>query len=149
MKRAVIAPPTLPPPRGFSHGILVRGGALLFLAGQDASDTQGHITTPGNLVGQFAQVLQNLKAVAEAAGGTLQDVMKLNIYVRDRNAYLANLKPLGQIFRIYFGTHYPAMALVEVSGFFRKEALIEMEGMAVVEQPSAGKRATMRASRKR
>ncbi len=134
MKRTIITPPTLQPPRGFNHGILVKGGALLFLAGQDASDAHGQIAAPGNLAGQFAQVLQNLKAVVEAAGGTLQDVMKLNIYVRDRSEYLANLKPLGQIFRIYFGTHYPAMALFEVSGFFREAALIEMEGLAVVEQ---------------
>ncbi len=135
VERTIITPPTLQPPRGFSHGILVKGGAILFLAGQDASDSQGRIVAPGNLVGQFAQVLQNLEAVVVAAGGRLPDVVKLNIYVRDRDAYLANLKPLGQVFRLHFGTHYPAMALFEVSGFFRDGALIEMEGLAVVERP--------------
>ena len=59
--------------------------------------------------------------------------MKLNIFVRDRDAYLANLKPLGRIFREYFGDHYPAMALFEVSAFFRDDNLIEMEGLAVIE----------------
>ncbi len=135
MERTIISPPTLPPPRGFSHGILVTGGHLLFLAGQDASDAQGRIAAPGDLVGQFEQVIRNLKAVVEAAGGTLQDITKLNIFVRDRRAYVANLTPLGEVFRGHFGDHYPAMALFEVSGFFRDEALVEMEGLAVIENP--------------
>ena len=138
MERTIIAPPTLPAPRGFSHGILVKGGHLLFMAGQDASDAQGRIVAPGDLVGQFEQVLQNLRAVVEAAGGTLQDITKLNIYVHDRAAYVAQLKPLGQVFRAYFGGHFPALALFQVAGFFHEDALVEMEGMAVVEPPPAG-----------
>lgn len=133
MDKQIINPPALAAPRGFSHGILVSGGGrILFLAGQDASDAAGHITAPGDLVAQLDQVLRNLQAVIEAAGGTLQDVVKLTIFVGDRDAYVANLKPLGQVFRAYFGTYYPAMALFEVSGFFQKEALIEIEGIAAL-----------------
>jgi enamine deaminase RidA (YjgF/YER057c/UK114 family) len=128
----VINPSTLPAPRGFNHGILVTGGKLLFLAGQDASDSEGHIVAPGDLVAQFEQVLRNFKAVVEEAGGTMQNIMKLNIFVRDRDDYLAHLKPLGQVFRAYFGGHYPTMALFEVSAFFRDGNLIEMEGLAVI-----------------
>lgn len=135
MERTIINPPTLERPRGTSHGILVKGGHLLFLAGQDASDAQGRIVAPGDLVGQFEQVLRNLQAVVEAAGGALQDITKLNIFVRDRDTYAANLRPLGQVFRGCFGGHYPALALFEVSGFFREEALVEMEGLAVIENP--------------
>jgi enamine deaminase RidA (YjgF/YER057c/UK114 family) len=133
--RKLIAPPSLPAPRGFSHGILVKGGQLLFLAGQDASDAQGRMVAPGDLVKQFEQVLLNLQAVVQTAGGTLQDVVKLNVFVRRREAYLANLKPIGAVFRQYFRGHYPAMALFEVSGFFHGDALIEMEGIAVLEAP--------------
>ena len=132
MDRKIINPPSLPAPRGFNHGILVEGGRLLFLAGQDASDGQGNIVAPGNLVGQFEQVLLNLKAVVEEAGGTMQDIVKLNVFVSDRDAYVSNLKSLGQVFRAYFGDHYPAMALFEVSAFFRDGNMIELEGMAVI-----------------
>jgi enamine deaminase RidA (YjgF/YER057c/UK114 family) len=133
MSLTLINPPTLPAPKGFNHGILVSGRQLLFLAGQDASDANGNIVAPGDLVAQFEQVLHNLKAVLEEAGGTLQDVVKLNIFVRDRDTYVANLKPLGRIFRTYFDNHYPTMALFEVSAFFREENLIEMEGIAALE----------------
>lgn len=132
MDKQLINPPTLPVPRGFNHGVLVSGGRLLFLAGQDASDANGRIVAPGDLAAQLDQVLRNLQAVVEAAGGTLQNVVKLTIFVRDRDAYVANLKPLGEVFRSYFGGYYPAMALFEVSGFFQQEALIEIEGIAVL-----------------
>ena len=132
MEKHIINPPTLAPPKGFNHGILVTGGQLLFLAGQDASDVEGRIVAPDDLVAQFEQVLLNLKAVVEAAGGTMHDIVKLNIFVRDRADYVAKLKLLGKVFRAYFGDYYPTMALFEVSSLFQKEALIELEGMAVV-----------------
>jgi enamine deaminase RidA (YjgF/YER057c/UK114 family) len=132
MKKSIINPPNLAPPRGFNHGILTSGGRLLFLAGQDAGDASGRIVAPGDLLAQFEQVLRNLRAVVEAAGGTMQDIVKLNVFVADRDAYRAQLKPLGRIFRDYFGDYYPAMALFEVSKFYQDEALVEMEGMAVI-----------------
>ncbi len=138
MEKRLINPTALPAPRGYNHGILVSGGGpLLFLAGQDASDGEGRIVAPGDLVGQLEQVLRNLRAVVEEAGGTLQDIVKLNVYVRDRDAYVARLKPLGQVFRAYFGTYYPAMALFEVARLFQDAALIELEGIAVLSQPGA------------
>lgn len=133
METKIINPPGLPPPRGFNHGILVSGGRLLFLAGQDASDPAGNIVAPGDLVAQFEQVLKNFRVVVEEAGGAMQNIVKLNIFVKSRDDYVANLKPLGRVFRQYFGDHYPAMALFEVSAFFRQDNLIELEGMAVIE----------------
>ncbi len=130
--KKVINPPTLPRPRGFSHGILVTGGRLLFLAGQTGSDATGQIVAPGDLVAQYEQTLQNLKTVVEAAGGTMQDIMQITIFVRDRDDYLAHLKPLGQVHRSFFGEYYPATALFEISRFFQDEALIEIEGLAVL-----------------
>jgi enamine deaminase RidA (YjgF/YER057c/UK114 family)/ketosteroid isomerase-like protein len=132
MSRKIVTPPELPRPRGFNHGILSTGGKLLFLAGQDASDAEGRIVAPGDVVAQLDQVLHNLEAVVHAAGGTARDIVKLNIFVRDRDDYLAKLKPLGQVFRLYFGDYYPALALFEVGGFFQADALIELEGMAVI-----------------
>src|SRR5262249_40465718 len=112
----IINPPELTKPRGFSHGVAVEGGRLLMLAGQDASDAEGKIVAPGDLLAQYEQVIKTLNAVVEAAGGELQDIVKLNIYVTDCDAYRAQLKPLGEIYRAYFGRHYPAMALFEVKG---------------------------------
>ena len=132
MDKTIINPPTLPRPRGFSHGILVTGGRLLFLAGQTGSDATGQIVAPGDLVAQYEQTLQNLKTVVEAAGGTMQDIMQITIFVRDRDDYLAHLKPLGQVHRSFFGEYYPATALFEISRFFQDEALIEIEGLAVL-----------------
>jgi enamine deaminase RidA (YjgF/YER057c/UK114 family) len=133
MGKTIINPPILARPRGFSHGVLVSGGQLLFLAGQTGSDAEGNILAPGDLVSQYEQVLLNLKMVVEAAGGKMQDIVKINIFVRDRDDYLAHLKQLGQVHRSFFGNYYPATALFEISRLFQDEAVIEIEGMAVLE----------------
>jgi enamine deaminase RidA (YjgF/YER057c/UK114 family) len=62
----------------------------------------------------------------------MTDIVKLNVYVTNRDAYVEHLKPLGKLFREYFGAYYPAMALFEVVGLFQPEAMIEMEGFAVL-----------------
>lgn len=132
MSKKIINPPSLPTPRGFNHGILTAGGSLLFLAGQDASDGDGRIVAPGDMMAQCRQALHNLHAVVHEAGGQMADIVKLNVYVTSRDTYIAQLKPLGKLFREYFGDYYPAMALFEVTGLFQPEALIEMEGFAVL-----------------
>jgi enamine deaminase RidA (YjgF/YER057c/UK114 family) len=68
----------------------------------------------------------------QAAGGSMRDIVKLNIYTTDRAAYKASLKPLGEIMKRTFGDTYPAMALFEVTSLFQDDALIEMEGVAVL-----------------
>jgi len=132
VEKRLINPPSLPPPRGYNNGILVNGGQTLFMAGQDASGPDGKIVAPGDLVAQFEQVMRNLKAVAEAAGGALTDIVKLTIFVASRQEYATQLKEVGRVFRSYFGSYYPAMALFEVGGFFQPEALVEIEAIAVI-----------------
>lgn len=132
MEKTLINPPGLPQPRGYSHGILTTGGRLLFLAGQTASNAEGQIVAPGNLVAQYEQVLRNLKTVVETAGGKMQDIVKITIFVGNRDDYMTHLKELGQIHRSYFGNYYPATALFEISRFFQDEALLEIEGIAVL-----------------
>ncbi len=131
--KIIVNPPSLPQPKGFNHGILVTGGRILFLSGQTALDAEGHIVTPGDVLAQYRQVLNNLKAVVEEAGGTMQDIVKTNIFVRDRNDYVAHLKELGQVHKSFFGAYYPATALFEISRFFDEEALVEIEGIAVLD----------------
>jgi enamine deaminase RidA (YjgF/YER057c/UK114 family) len=132
MEKTIINPPSLAPAIGFSHGILVTGGHLLFLAGQTGSNAEGQIMVPGDLVAQYEQTLRNLQTVVESAGGKMQDITKLNIFVRDRNDYHAQLEPLGKVHRSFFGAYYPAIALFEVTGFFQNETLVEIEGFAVI-----------------
>ncbi|HEU5349269.1 MAG TPA: RidA family protein [Ktedonobacterales bacterium] len=138
MSKEIINPASLPAPRGFNHGLLTTGGKLLFLAGQDASDGDGHIVAPGDIMAQCQQVLHNLHAVVHEAGGQMADIVKLNVYVTSRDAYVDQLKPLGRLFHEYFGNYYPTMALFEVSKLFQLEALIEMEGIAVLEAEEQG-----------
>ena len=133
MGKILVNPPSLARPSGFNHGILVTGGDLLFLAGQTGSNAEGQIVAPGDLVAQYEQTLRNLQTVVEAASGKMQDIVKVNIFVRDRDDYLAHLKPLGVIHKSFFGAYYPAAALFEVSRFFQDEALIEIEGLAMID----------------
>lgn len=133
MTKQLINPSTLPEPRGFSHAVLCSGGRVLFLAGQDASDSKGHIVAPGDVVKQYEQVLKNLQAVVQEAGGQMTDIVKLNIFVKDRHDYKKHLRELGKVHKKFFGNYFPAFALLEVNGFYREENLIELEGFAYLE----------------
>ena len=135
MRKEVVTPPELAEPSGFNHGLVVDGGRTLYLAGQDATGSDGEIVAPGDLVGQFEQVMENLATVVEGAGGSSDDIVKLNLFVADREAYRAHLAEVGGIFAEYVD-QYPAMALFEVSGFFKEDALVEMEGFAVLDEES-------------
>jgi enamine deaminase RidA (YjgF/YER057c/UK114 family) len=128
----IITPSELVKPSGFSHGILAAGGRTLYIGGQIATDGEGNLQAPGDVVGQYRQVLKNIAAVISEAGGEMAQVVKLNIYVRDRADYKAHLKELGAAHREYFGNYYPATTLVEVSNFFEDGVLVEIEGVAVL-----------------
>src|SRR5207249_11923755 len=93
--KIILNPTSLPQPRGFNHGILVTGGRILFLSGQTALNADGRIVGAGDVVAQYRQVLNNLKTVVQQAGGKMQHIVKMNIFVRDRNDYVAHLKELG------------------------------------------------------
>jgi len=140
MNLTVVNPEALTRPRGYSHGIEAAGGPLLFLAGQVAFDRDGRLVGRSDLVAQFHQVLQNLRAVLEARGGRLQNLVKLTIYVLDRKAYQAQARAIGEVYREQFGRHYPAMTLVEVFGLYDEDAgaLLEIEGVAVLDRAPAG-----------
>ncbi len=133
MGKTIINPASLGRPSGFSHGILTTGGRMLFLAGQTAFNSDGQLVAPGDLVGQYEEVLRHLKVVVEEAGGKMQDIVKINIFVKDRDDYLAHLKPLGAVHRSFFGAYYPATALFEISRFYQDGILIEIEGLAMLD----------------
>ncbi len=128
----IINPESLGAPKGWNNGLLApAGGRVLFVAGQDARDASGNVTVT-DIVDQFAQVFDNLLTVVREAGGKPEHIGRLTIYVTDLEAYVTNLKPIGEAYRKRMGRHYPAMALVEVKALMESNALIEVEATAVL-----------------
>ncbi|OLB53678.1 MAG: RidA family protein [Candidatus Rokuibacteriota bacterium] len=125
-------PPTLMKAVGYAHGVETRDGRLLFFAGQVAKDADGRVVGKGDLVAQFRQVCENLRAVVTAAGGQLTDVVKLTIYVLDVDEYKRHVKAIGRVYREYFGKHFPAMTLVGARDLYDATdgCLIEIDGVA-------------------
>jgi enamine deaminase RidA (YjgF/YER057c/UK114 family) len=127
-----VNPPILGRPRGFSHGLLASAGSrLLFVAGQTAADTEGHVTD-GSFVAQFETALTRVLTVVATAGGRPEHVGRMTIFVTDMDAYLEHRKALGEIWKRLMGGHYPAMALVEVRRLVDAEATVEIEATAVI-----------------
>jgi enamine deaminase RidA (YjgF/YER057c/UK114 family) len=129
---AVVNPPELGPPRGFAHGLIAPGGGrLLFVAGQTATDEGGHIANE-EFTQQFDRSLARVLAVVHAAGGGPEHIARMTVYVTSMDRYRASRPALGDLWRRHMGSHYPAMALVEVSALFDKDATVEIDAMAVL-----------------
>jgi enamine deaminase RidA (YjgF/YER057c/UK114 family) len=129
-----VNPPSLMKPAGFSHGVEVKDGRLLFVAGQVAKDAGGALVGAGDVVAQFRKACENLREVVSAAGGHMSDVAKMTIYVLDVPGYKARLRELGHAYRDLFGRHYPAMTLVGARDLFDADdgCLIEIEAVALL-----------------
>jgi enamine deaminase RidA (YjgF/YER057c/UK114 family) len=132
MKLTVVNPKELGVPRGWNHGLLAPAGArILFVAGQAGWD-EGATGDPPGFVDQFARALDKMLAVVRSAGGAPEDVARVTIYVTDLAAYRAATKPLGMAWRARMGTHYPAVAMLEVRGLVDRGAVVEIEATAVI-----------------
>lgn len=129
---AIINPEELGAPRGWSNGMLAHaGGRTLFIAGQTARDGSGKVADT-DFVSQFDRALGNVLAVLRQAGGEPGDIGRFTIYVTDMAQYRASLKPLGEVYRRRMGTHFPAMALLEVKSLVDQRAVVEIEATAVL-----------------
>jgi NAD(P)-dependent dehydrogenase (short-subunit alcohol dehydrogenase family)/enamine deaminase RidA (YjgF/YER057c/UK114 family) len=129
---AIINPEELGAPRGWNHGMLAQaGGRTLFIAGQTARDGSGRVPA-ADFVSQFDRALGNVLAVLRQAGGEPEHIGRFTIYVTDMAQYRASLKPLGEVYRRRMGTHFPAMALVEVKSLVDPQAVVEIEATAVL-----------------
>ena len=127
-----INPRDLAPARGFSHAVRSDRPVTIYLAGQTALNAEGKIID-GDIVAQFKQALGNLLRSLEAAGGQPTDLTTVTIFIVDMEAYLARAREIGTIWRALAGTHYPAMAGVGVSRLWDIEALVEVQGIATIE----------------
>jgi enamine deaminase RidA (YjgF/YER057c/UK114 family) len=126
-----VNPPELGRPRGFSHAV-VGTGRTVFLAGQTALNPEGVIVGE-TVVEQFEQALGNLLAALRAAGGEPGQLTSLTIYIVDMDDYKARSREIGEVWKRLIGRHYPAMAGIGVSRLWDVEALIEVQGTAVLD----------------
>jgi enamine deaminase RidA (YjgF/YER057c/UK114 family) len=125
-----VNPDSLARPSGFSHAV-VATGTTVHLAGQTALDASGSVVGDG-VVGQFEQALSNLLTALAEAGGEPADLVSLTVYIVDMEDYRANAREIGAVWKRLVGSDYPAMAGIGVSRLWDAEALVEVQGTAVL-----------------
>jgi enamine deaminase RidA (YjgF/YER057c/UK114 family) len=125
----VLQPNGWPAPKGYANG-MAADGRIVVTGGVIGWDSQGYL--PESFVAQVRQILSNISAILAEGEARPEHLVRLTWYVVDMEEYLSNLKELGQIYRETFGTHYPAMALVQVVRLVEKAARVEIEATAVV-----------------
>jgi enamine deaminase RidA (YjgF/YER057c/UK114 family) len=125
----VLQPSGWPVPKGYANGISAEG-RMVVTGGVIGWDQNEQLAD--GFVAQARQVLQNIAAILAEGDAEPRHLVRLTWYVVDMDEYLSNLKELGKIYREIFGSHYPAMALVQVVRLVEKAARIEIEATAVV-----------------
>jgi len=126
MKKAIVNIANAPVPSG-TYSPAIRAGNTIYLAGQIPL-----LPTTGEMVGddigqQINQVFQNMQAVCQAAGGSLADIVKLNIYLTE----LSDFPYVNQVMAKFFSQPYPARTTVEVSAL-PKGAKIEIDAIMIL-----------------
>lgn len=131
MPKTQITSERLATPNGhFSQATEVRlGGRMVFISGMTARNAEGGITGVGDVTAQTHQVCQNLQAAVEQAGGTLDDIARVDVYVRNMEDFAA----IHAVREQYFTGVAPASTMVEVSKFVSKDYLIEINAIAVID----------------
>ena len=124
-----LQPPHWPKPKGYSNGIKARG-EFVFVGGMVGWDENE--TFPDGFVANTRQALKNIAAVLAEGGAKPEHVTRMTWYVRDMDEYLAARKELAVPYREVMGSHFPAMALVEVRRLVEPQARLEIEATAVV-----------------
>jgi 2-iminobutanoate/2-iminopropanoate deaminase len=159
---------TLGPTFGmYSHGMIAPGGELVVVAGQVGADRAGKLIGPGDVVAQTRQAFENVRAVLEAAGSGVRQIVRFQTFLTHAADIEGFMQARKELFPRYFPDGvYPPNTLLVVSRLVVPELLVEIEAMAVkpagatakarasrrpAAKPARGKRATGRrtASRKR
>jgi reactive intermediate/imine deaminase len=126
-ERTAINPAGIAPNPALSPG--VRVGDILFVSGNVGVDSSGNLVGPGDCEAQSRQVMANIQTIVEAAGGSMQDVVKITCFLTDVNNYPA----YGKVRSETWPSSPPASSTVIVAGLVRPEYLVEVE--AVVRMP--------------
>lgn len=125
----VLNPKHWPTPKGYANGMMAEG-RIVVTGGVVGWDENGAFAD--SFVAQARQIFENIRAILAEGGAEPRHLVRLTWYVVDIEEYLANLRELGRAYRDVFGTHYPAMALVQVVRLVEKAARIEIEATAVL-----------------
>jgi len=125
----VLQPSGWPMPKGYANGMAAEG-RIIVTGGVIGWDAQERLAD--GFVAQVRQILSNITEILAEAGARPEHLVRLTWYVVDMEEYLTNLRELGKIYRAAFGTHYPAMALVQVVRLVEKAARVEIEATAVI-----------------
>ena len=113
----------------FSQAISIEAkGKLVFLSGMTARRADGTIAGVGDITAQTRQVCENLKAAVEAAGGTMDDICRVDVYVRN----MEHFDQIHKVRREYFKSPAPASTMVEVTKMTSPDYLIEINAIAVL-----------------
>lgn len=126
-----INPAGMSVPKGYSHAVKVDLGTcyMLLLSGQIALDNKGEVTGKGDLGKQTEQVFRNIKTIVEAAGGTMDNVVKIGVYLIDVSQVQAFRDARNKFIN---AQNPPASTLVQVSKLIRDDLLVEVEATAII-----------------
>ena len=128
MTREIINTPNAPQAIG-TYSQAVKSGNRVYLSGQIPLIPESMELVEGGIEPQIRRVFDNLQAVAQAAGGGLKEIVKLNVYLTD----LADFPLVNQVMAEYFSAPYPARAAVGVAAL-PKGAAVEMDGVMELEE---------------
>ena len=117
-------------PIGYANGMEARGRTI-FVSGQIGWNAEARFEHQ-DLAGQVRQALLNIVTILAEAGAGPEHVTSMTWYVLDVKAYKAAQREIGGVYRAVMGRHFPAMAVVEVSGLVEDEALVEIQAVAAV-----------------
>jgi enamine deaminase RidA (YjgF/YER057c/UK114 family) len=130
--REAITTNSISSPSGhFAQGNVVSmgGGRLVFVSGMTARDERGDVFGVGDVRAQTRRVCENIAAVLEAVGGSLQDVCRVDVYVRD----MADFAAIHEVRREFFTGILPASTMVEVSRLVHTDMLVEITAIAALD----------------
>lgn len=129
MAKQIIKPASMSQPTGYSYAVK-KSGTPVYIAGQVALDGEGKIVGEGDPAAQTEQVLANIKTVVEACGGTMADIVKINVYVTDISYRPAIAAARAKHFA---EGQYPASTFVVISALAQPQFLVEIEAVAMIE----------------
>jgi len=129
MKKEVIITKNAPEPKG-AYSQAIKVGNLVFVSGQAAVDIEtGKFLAPGDIVKQTDITMKNVKAILEAAGSSLENVVKTTVFIDD----IGKFKDFNSVYEKYFKVNPPARSTVEVANFF-EGMCIEIDAIAIIEE---------------
>ena len=111
----------------YSQGIKVEAGSLIFTSGQLPIIPETGELLKDNIKKETLQSLKNVEAILKESGATIEDIVKVNVYIRN----MAEFPLINEVYEEFFGEHKPARSLVEVAKL-PKDGNIEIEAIAVI-----------------